>query len=106
MPGEHVIGVDDCRDGDAQVIRAERAGIDPDKDVELTVMDGTLRIDAERRVEKDAQDKGYNHQLRCRRFTRTLPLPAGATEADISATYMRSGCRSPRRSPSRRPRRS
>ena len=85
---EDVISVDEYRDGQTQVIRAELPGIDPDKDVELTVSDGMLRINAERRVEKDTEDKGYTrHELRYGRFTRMLPLPDGATEADISASY-------------------
>ena len=85
---EDVISVDEYRDGQTQVIRAELPGIDPDKDVELTVSDGMLRIDAERRVEEDTEDKGYiRHELRYGRFTRVLPLPDGATESDISANY-------------------
>jgi HSP20 family protein len=85
---EDVISVDEYRDGQTQVIRAELPGIDPDKDVELTVSDGMLRINAERRVEKDTEDKGYTrHELRYGRFTRMLPLPDGATESDISASY-------------------
>jgi HSP20 family protein len=85
---EDVISVDEYRDGQTQVIRAEIPGIDPDKDVELTVSDGMLRISAERRVEKNTEDKGYTrHELRYGRFTRTLPLSEGATESDISASY-------------------
>ena len=83
-----MISVDEYRDGQTLVIRAELPGIDPEKDVELTVADGMLRIDAERRVEKETQDKGYTrHELRYGRFTRTLPLPETATESDISAAY-------------------
>jgi HSP20 family protein len=86
--GEDVISIDEYRDGNTQVIRAELPGIDPDKDVELTVTDGMLRIDAERRVEKDTEDKGYTrHELRYGRFTRTLPLPESATAENIKATY-------------------
>lgn len=86
--GEDVISVDEYRDGDTQVIRAELAGIDPDQDVELTVTDGMLRIDAERRVEKDTEDKGYTrHELRYGRFTRSLPIPDGVSADDVTATY-------------------
>jgi HSP20 family protein len=88
VPGEELIRVDEFREGDTQVIRAELPGIDPEKDVELTVGDGMLRIHAERRFEEDRQDKGYTrHELRYGSMTRTLPLPEGAGEADISATY-------------------
>jgi HSP20 family protein len=87
-PGEDLIRVDEYRDGDTEVIRAELPGIDPEKDVELIVSDGMLRINAERRVEEKTEDKGYvRHELRYGSMTRTLPLPEGVAESDISATY-------------------
>ena len=80
--------MDVSRDGDTQVVRAELAGIDPDKDVEITVHEGMLQINAERQVEKKTEEKGYtHHELRYGSFTRTLPLPEGASESDITATY-------------------
>ena len=88
VPGEELIRVDEYRDEGTQVIRAELPGIDPDKDVELTVTGGMLRIEAQRRVEEKSEDKGYTrHELRYGSFTRTLPLPEGASEDDITATY-------------------
>ena len=70
------------------MVRAELPGIDPDKDVELTVSDGMLRIDAERREEEKTEEKGYVRQeLRYGSFARTLPLPMGVTESDITASY-------------------
>ena len=61
---------------------------DPEKDVEITVVDGMLRITAERRVEEQTQDKGYTrHELRYGSFSRALPLLDGASESDINATY-------------------
>jgi HSP20 family protein len=70
------------------VVRAELPGIDPDEDVELTVTDGMLHIEAERREEEETEDKGYvRRELRYGSFSRSLPLPEGATEADITATY-------------------
>lgn len=87
-PGEELIRVDEFREGDTQVIRAELPGIDPDEDVELTVADGMLRIEAQRRTEEKTEEKGYTRQeLRYGSFTRTLPMPEGASEADIKATY-------------------
>jgi HSP20 family protein len=87
-PGEEVIRVDEYRDDDTQVIRAELPGIDPDEDVELTVSGGMLRIDARRRTEERTEEKGYTrHEMRYGSFTRTLPLAEGATEDDIRAGY-------------------
>ena len=87
-PGEDLIRVDEYRDGDTEVIRAELPGIDPEKDVDLTVADGMLRISAERRIEDRTEDKGYlRHELRYGSMSRTLPLPEGVAESDITATY-------------------
>ncbi len=87
-PGEDLIRVDEFRDGSTEVIRAELPGIDPAKDVELTVADGVLRIRAERRIEEKSEDKGYTrHEMRYGSLTRTLPLPEGVRENDISASY-------------------
>src|SRR5690606_7817781 len=86
--GDGLIRVDEYRDGDTWVIRAELPGIDPDEDLEITVADGVLRIDAERRIEDRAEEEGYvRRELRYGSMSRTLPLPDGVTESDISATY-------------------
>jgi HSP20 family protein len=86
--GEELIRVDEYRDGDTQVIKADLPGIDPAKDVEITAADGMLRIKAERRIEQDREDKGYTrHEIRYGSMTRTLPLPEGVTESGITASY-------------------
>jgi len=80
--------VEEFHDDGTLVVRADLPGIDPEKDVELTVAGGMLRIEAERREEDKKQDKGYLRQeLRYGSLTRTLPLPEGVTESDIKATY-------------------
>lgn len=87
-PGAEVIRVDEYIDGDTQVIRADLPGIDPAKDVELTVAEGMLRISAERRMEEKSEDKGYlRHELRYGSYSRTLPLPEGVAADDVAATY-------------------
>lgn len=82
--------VEEYREGDMMVVRAELPGIDPDKDVEVTVADGMLRIHAERTQETREEGKDKEHfrsEFRYGEFTRVLPLPAGATEADVTASY-------------------
>lgn len=82
------IKVEELREGDVTVVRAELPGIDPDKDVEVTVDDGMLRIHAERRQHTEEKDtERYRSEFRYGTFTRMLPLPNGATEADVTATY-------------------
>jgi HSP20 family protein len=87
MPAD-LIRVDEFHEDGTLVVRAELPGLDPEKDVELTVHDGLLTIEAERREEEKTEEKGYVHrELRYGSFTRTLPLPEGVSEADITATY-------------------
>jgi HSP20 family protein len=82
------IHIEERRDEDGLVIRAELPGIDPEKDVELTVSHGMLRIHGERREESQHDDEaGFRSELRYGAFTRVLPLPAGASESDVKATY-------------------
>ena len=70
------------------VIRAEMPGIDPDEDVEITVDDHQLHLRAERRSEtKDEDVTGWRSEFRYGSFERTMPLPKGSTEDDVSATY-------------------
>ena len=74
---------DEVQDG-RYVLRAELPGIDPAKDVDITVSDGRLTIKAER-TEK-AESKGRS-EFSYGSFVRSVSLPAGANEDDITATY-------------------
>jgi HSP20 family protein len=70
------------------VVRAELAGLDPEKDVHVDVVDGALRIQAERRQETKVDEKDYfRTEIRYGTFDRLVPLPPGATEDDVKATY-------------------
>ena len=85
---DDVIRVDELREDNDLVIRAEMAGVDPEKDVEITVSDGMLHISAERRTEKEGDEGGFvRRELRYGSFHRTLPLPDGVTDDDVKATY-------------------
>jgi HSP20 family protein len=85
---EEMIRVDEYRENGTLVVRADLPGIDPEKDVELTVADGMLHISAERREEEKTEEKGYMRQeLRYGSFARTLALPKGVSGADIKASY-------------------
>jgi HSP20 family protein len=86
--GIGTIPVDEYQDDGTLVVRAELPGIDPATDVELTVSGNTLRIEAERKQEEKVSEKGYmRREVRYGTFSRTLPLPEGVTEADITADY-------------------
>lgn len=75
------------RDG-SLVIRAEIPGIDPEKDVEVTVTDGQLHIKAERHEEEKVEEEHFlRKEIHYGSFERMLPLPEGVTETDVKATY-------------------
>ena len=74
---------DEMTDGRYE-IRAEIPGIDPAKDVDITVRDGQLTIKAERSEKKEFDGRS---EFSYGSFVRTVPLPAGADEDDIKATY-------------------
>jgi HSP20 family protein len=67
-------------------IRAELPGVDPADDIEVTVRDGRLTIKAERT--QTSESNGHS-EFSYGSFVRTVPLPAGADEDDINATYDR-----------------
>ncbi len=80
--------VEEFRDGDVLVVRAELPGIDPDKDVEVTISDGSVRIRARR--EQRAEQKGqedFRSEFRYGEIERDVPLPEGVTGEDIKASY-------------------
>jgi HSP20 family protein len=82
------IPVDEFHKDGSLVIRAELPGIDPDKDVELTITEGMLHLTAHRREETDVEDDRYVRQeIRYGAFERSLPLPDGVTADDVAATY-------------------
>jgi len=65
-------------------VRAELPGIDPEKDVEVTVADGMLTIKAERREEHVDKHRSEFHYGT---LSRSVTLPAGADEESIEAIY-------------------
>lgn len=66
------------------VLRAELPGIDPEKDVDVSVSDGILTIHGER---KEEEKEGRRTEFRYGSFTRAIALPTGADEHDITAVY-------------------
>jgi len=86
--GVEPMRVEEYQEGNTLVVKAEMPGLDPDKDVEISVTDQTLRIRAERRQETKVEEKGrYRSEFHYGSFARSVPLPAGATEQDVKASY-------------------
>jgi HSP20 family molecular chaperone IbpA len=81
VPG---VRIEEYRDGDRYVVRAEMPAIDPEKDVTITVQDGVLSLSGERREE--VKDKSRS-EFRYGSFSRQIVLPRGAREDAVTATY-------------------
>ena len=80
--------VEEFHEGGAMVVRAELPSIDPEKDLDVTVSDGTLRIRGERREETSNRAKnGYRSEFKYGSFSRDIPLPSGASTDEVTASY-------------------
>lgn len=82
--GLQMLRVEDFLDEQEYVVRAELPGIDPDRDLDLTVQDGVLTLKAER---KEERTEPHRSEFRYGTFSRSLTLPSGADENDVRATY-------------------
>ncbi|MEU0480540.1 Hsp20/alpha crystallin family protein [Streptosporangium sp. NPDC006013] len=80
----HPIKFEDYVKDDRYVLRAELPGIDPDKDVDITLSNGLLTIHAERRDEQRDQQRT---EFRYGSFTRSITLPSDVDENDVKASY-------------------
>jgi HSP20 family protein len=82
------IRVEESVEGNTLVVRAEVPGVDPDKDVSVSIVDGNLEIKAERREKSEQKDKdSYRSEFRYGSFVRRVALPEGVKPEDITASY-------------------
>ncbi|MEU9190202.1 Hsp20/alpha crystallin family protein [Streptomyces sp. NPDC048484] len=84
VPGTHGIRVEELLTDGTYVLRAELLGIDPSKDVEITVTEGVLTLRAER-GEKTTEK--YRTEFHYGTFVRAVRLPAGAQGDEATAEY-------------------
>jgi len=80
----HMIRVEEHLDKGRYTLRAELPGVDPAKDVDISVRDGHMTIKAER---TEQHKEGARSEFHYGSFYRSMPLPTGAEEDDIDATY-------------------
>ena len=80
--------VEEYRDGNTLVVRTDIPGIDPDKDIDITVTDGTLHIAARRTEPAHKDQPGYRSEVRYGEYSRSIPLPRGANPDTIEASYI------------------
>ncbi len=76
--------VEDYVKDDHYVVRAELPGMDPAKDIEVSVTDSTLTIHAERHEE---HEEPHRSEFRYGSFDRSITLPEQADIGHIRARY-------------------
>jgi len=84
QPQSYGIRMETHFEPDAYIVRGEMPGIDPDKDVEITVTDGVLTIHAER---TEKQTESHHSEFRYGSYTRSLRLPEGTKPDKVTAKY-------------------
>ena len=84
MPMQPEIRVEEYQEGERRIIRADLPGVDPDKDIEVTVDGGLLRLHGQRRAEEHDR---HHTEIRYGSFERVLTLPTGTQPEDVTAEY-------------------
>jgi HSP20 family protein len=79
--------IEEFREGDDLIVKAELPGIDPDKDVEITVTGEVLRVHAKREEKSETTKGGYRSEFRYGSFEREIALPEGVDPAGVEAAY-------------------
>lgn len=82
--GTRAMRIEEYHTDDSDVVRAELPGLDPDKDIKVTVSRGMLTIEAERT--EDERTKRHS-EFRYGALRRVATLPVNAIEEDIKARY-------------------
>ena len=83
--GVQAVRVEEYTDGDTFVVRAETPGLDPDKDITVSIFGNRLQIRVERTEER--VDKAHS-EFHYGTFARSVALPLSAREDGITATYV------------------
>jgi len=79
---------EEIHEGGTLVVRAELTGVDPDRDVDVSVSDGVLHIAASRSEKSESKDaKSYRSEFRYGSFSRDLASPKGVESTAVKAEY-------------------
>lgn len=86
--GNATIDVEEFEKDNTYIIRAEVPGIDPDKDVDLSIADGALRLKVQRTRESfDGDRTHFRSEFEYGSFQRYIMLPTTASATQVTATY-------------------
>ena len=82
--GANIIRLEEeMKDGNYE-LRAELPGVDPEKEVNITVRDGVLTIKSERTAKEESNGRS---EFSYGSFARSVTLPPGADQEAITARY-------------------
>jgi HSP20 family protein len=84
IPHGGLIRLEDRLTDKEYTVRAELPGLDPDKDMQVSVAHNLLTIHAERKDEKQSRNRT---EFRYGAFERSVRLPANAEEGKVEAHY-------------------
>ncbi|MGW7329205.1 Hsp20/alpha crystallin family protein [Streptomyces sp. NPDC054840] len=80
----HPIAIEVTNRGGQYTLRAELPGMDPDKDIQITVEGDTLTVSAEHTESKEEKD---HSEFRYGSFRRTVRLPGPIPSDGVEAAY-------------------
>lgn len=84
LPRTAVMRLEDRITDTEYTVRAELPGLDPEKNIQLTIAHGVLTIHVER--QEEAQTR-HRTEFRYGAFERSIRLPANADETTVKAHY-------------------
>ena len=83
-----MIKVEECREGRDMIVRAELPGVDPDKDIDVEIIENSLVISAEKNETHHRTENHYHRsEFRYGSLTRSIPIPSGVDRSSITASY-------------------
>jgi HSP20 family protein len=86
--GSNQMHIEEFQQNGELIVRAELAGVDPDKDLEVTQSDGTLWIRAERHKSATSETaRNWRSEFHYGSLVRGVPLPRRADSSGIVASY-------------------
>lgn len=80
----HLLRVEEIQRDGSVILRVEAPGVDPEKDLDITVDEGYLTISGRREIRETEPSRS---EFYYGEFVRTLPLPTGVDPKSISAEY-------------------
>ena len=82
---DHMLRLEQTRRDGHMILRLEIPGVDPDEDIDISLEDDILTIDARR---EERHEESTRSEFRYGHLRRSISLPQGIDDEDISAAYV------------------